>query len=163
MRFKKEELHNEALKASIVEFKKEIGPATQNVLLDEMTKAKFWVPTKITPAPIKTASGQYIVTPKHKVNMVSAHQVVNGKELVNYIAFTDADAYKAWAKGKRYDIYTVAFDELAVMLLRPTSVCDGVVVNPATDSIRLTTEAVKQAVIQRDKKQEEESKDSSEE
>lgn len=151
MKFKKEALQNEALKESIQKFREEINADNQRALLDEVLKSKLWVPAKVTPAPIKTPKGEYIVTPKHKVNMVSAHRMVNGQDVAYYIAFTDADAYKAWADGKRHDIFTAVFDEIAVMLLRPTAVCKGVVINPGTDNIQLTTEAVKQSIIHRDK------------
>lgn len=151
MKFKKEELHNEALISSIQKFGEEVNADTQHSLLDEVLKSKLWLPARVTPAPIKTPKGEYVVTPKHKVHMVSAHQTVNGQDTTYYIAFTDKDAYKTWAQGKRHDIFTAEFDEIAVMLLRPTAVCKGVILNPGTDNIRLTTEAVRQSIAHRDK------------
>lgn len=163
MKFKKEALQNEALKESIETFKADVNAETQRNLLDEVLKSKFWVPAKVTPAPIKTPKGEYIVTPKHKVSMVSAHHVVNGMDIDYYLAFTDGEAFKAWAKGKRHDIFTAEFDEIAIMLLRPTALCKGVVINPGTDNIRLTTEAVKQSIIHRDKVKAEQDASASEE
>ena len=151
MKFKKEALQNEALKDSIQKFRDEVTADTQRNLLDEVLKSKLWVPAKVTPAPIKTPKGEYIVTSKHKVSMVSAHHTVNGQDVAYYIAFTDSEAYKTWANGKRHDIFTAEFDEIAVMLLRPTAICKGVIINPGSDNIRLTTEAVKQSIIHRDK------------
>lgn len=151
MKFKKEELQNEALNACIQKMKEEVNADTQRALLDEVLKCKLWVPAKVTPAPIKTPKGEYVVTSKHKVSLVSAHHTVNGQDISYYIAFTDKDAFKTWANGKKHDIFTAEFDEIAVMLLRPTAVCRGVILNPGTDNIRLTTEAVKQSIIHRDK------------
>ena len=151
MKFKKEELQNEALNSCIQKMKEEVNADTQRALLDEVLKCKLWVPAKVTPAPIKTPKGEFVVTSKHKVSLVSAHHTVNGQDISYYIAFTDKDAFKAWANGKKHDIFTAEFDEIAVMLLRPTAVCRGVILNPGTDNIRLTTEAVKQSIIHRDK------------
>ncbi|MCI5958273.1 MAG: SseB family protein [Lachnospiraceae bacterium] len=151
MKFKKEELHNEALISSIQKFGEEVNADTQRNLLDEVLKSRLWLPARVTPAPIKTPKGEYVVTSKHKVHMVSAHQTVKGQDTTYYIAFTDKDAYKTWANGKKHDIFTADFDEIAVMLLRPTAVCKGVIINPGTDNIRLTTEAVKQSIVHRDK------------
>ena len=48
MKFKKEELHNEALISSIQKFGEEVNADTQRNLLDEVLKSRLWLPARVT-------------------------------------------------------------------------------------------------------------------
>lgn len=150
MELKKEPLQNEKLIFSIHRFMDEKTAGTQRDMMDLIMQSKFWIPAKVTPAPKKTSKGTYVLTSKNKVSLINAHQTANGEDKSYYIAFTDAEAFKIWANGRRHDIFTAEFDEIAVMLLRPTASCNGMVINPGSANIRLTTHAIKEMVRHRE-------------
>lgn len=146
MKYRKEPLNNEALIEAIHKMTEEPTGESQKAMLTILAKSELYIPTKLSPVPKKTSDGRYMMTPKTKISFISAHQKMGEEDRGYFLAFTDNDAYKKWAAGKKYEVLTASFDDYAVMLLRPGATFDGLVLNPGTDNITIRKGVVKQVI-----------------
>jgi len=146
MKYKKEQLNNEALIEAIHKMTTENSGESQQEMLKILAKSELYIPTKLSPVPKKTSDGRYMMTPKTKISFISAHQKVGEEDKGYFLAFSDNEAYKKWAAGKKYEVLTASFDDYAVMLFRPGATFNGIILNPGTDTITITKGAVKQVI-----------------
>lgn len=152
MRPRKLIVKNELLTEAVNKMAKENTAATQKEMIDLLMRSGLLIPVKIMPPAKRDANGFYMLTSKHKIAYatVKSATYANDPDASYYIAFTDTDEIKAWAGGKPTDSFVARFEDYAVMLMQPGAKCKGLVLNPASANVLITTEAVREIIKERD-------------
>lgn len=136
---------NPLLMGAIELVKAEDTPAHKKMVSDEIVKAVYMTPARVTPVP---PEGETKLPPGSNVQL-PVIAAPNGKQF--FLAFTDKAELKKWKDDEEQQTLAMTFDDYAMMMFRKDnqgnmSPVSGIVINPMGANIIVPKEMVAQYV-----------------
>ncbi len=135
------DLKNEALVEAMRAVNKEENQQTQSKLIEEAIKASFFTPVDILgeDGNVLQGDGKMKIPENSKVNF---KLIRNSKNESYFALFTDINEFQKWNKTERVNTIVVVFPQIAQLVFKTTDVA-GFVINPMTENIIFSRDALK--------------------
>lgn len=119
-----------------------------NKMIDEVMKAKFILPAKVTPkTEAKTTNGQTVM---QQSTQVQFRLLENGNKEKFFGVFTDTDELFKWKDTQNAQKVVTDFDSIAQMVMDPQADVKGFVINPFGKSVTFPKQMVHSFKQQKD-------------
>lgn len=143
-----EEIKNPELIAAIEKMQADGSKENIDAMINEIIKAKFILPAKITPTTqAKTENGRTVM---QQANQVQFRLLKNGNGEMFFGVFTDVEEMYKWEDTKKSSKVVTDFDSLASMVMDEKSNVGGFVVNAFGKSVTFPKPMVMTIKQQRD-------------
>ncbi len=144
---------NPSLIAAIKVMCAENNEKNQADMINEVIKASFITPVKITPDPPAPDKDGNTVLPKETV--IGFVTLENEENEEFFIAFTDWQQLAKWREKGDEQTIIVTYADLSTLVLDPRGKSSGFVINPYSDNIVIKKQLIKTLNEQRKKKPDE--------
>ncbi len=136
------DLKNGELVKAMNALKKEETPETQRALIEHVIGARFFAPVDVMGADgnMLTGNGKIDIPPDAKFNF---KLIENAKGERYFAVFTDIDEFQKWNKADRVNTIIVVFPQIAQLAAEKAEEVKGFVINPLTQNIIFSQEAIK--------------------
>ena len=143
-----EEIKNPNLVAAIEKMQDDNTTENINKMIDEVMKAKFILPAKVTPkTEAKTTNGQTVM---QQSTQVQFRLLENGNKEKFFGVFTDTDELFKWKDTQNAQKVVTDFDSIAQMVMDPQADVKGFVINPFGKSVTFPKQMVHSFKQQKD-------------
>ena len=135
------DLGNEALVAAMEDLKREETKETQTALIERVLGAKFFAPVDVIDADgnILKGSGKVSIPKDAKFNF---KLIQNAKGEQYFTVFTDIQEFMKWSKSPKVNTIVVVFPQIAQLAQQKSDAISGFVINPMTQNIIFSQEAI---------------------
>ncbi len=135
------DLNNEALVKTMEALKKEETRETQSAFIEQAVTARFFAPVDVVDADgnMLTGNGKIDIPPDAKFNF---KLIENAKGERYFAVFTDINEFQKWNKKDRVNTIVVVFPQIAQLALEKTADVSGFVINPMSQNIIFSQEAI---------------------
>lgn len=135
------DLKNEALVEAMRAVNKEENQQTQSKLIEEAIKGSFFTPVDILDenGNVLQGDGKVKIPDNSKVNF---KLIRNSKNESYFALFTDINEFQKWNKSERVNTIVVVFPQIAQLVFKTKDVA-GFVINPMTENIIFSRDALK--------------------
>ena len=131
-----EEIKNPDLVAAIEKMQDDNTTENINKMIDEVMKAKFILPAKVTPkTEAKTTNGQTVM---QQSTQVQFRLLENGNKEKIFGVFTDTDELFKWKDTQNAQKVVTDFDSIAQMVMDPQADVKGFVINPYGENVSIS-------------------------
>ena len=131
-----EEIKNPNLVAAIEKMQDDNTTENINKMIDEVMKAKFILPAKVTPkTEAKTTNGQTVM---QQSTQVQFRLLENGNKEKFFGVFTDTDELFKWKDTQNAQKVVTDFDSIAQMVMDPQADVKGFVINPYGENVSIS-------------------------
>ena len=136
------DLKNGELVKAMDALKKEETPETQRALIERVISSRFFAPVDVMGADGKmlTGNGKIDIPPDAKFNF---KLIENAKGERYFAVFTDINEFQKWNKTDRVNTIIVVFPQIAQLAAEKAEEVKGFVINPLTQNIIFSQEAIK--------------------
>lgn len=143
-----EQIKNPELVDAIEKMQAENTAENINHMIDEVVKAKFILPAKVTPkTEAKTTNGQTVM---QQSTQVQFRLLENGNKEKFFGVFTDTDEMFKWKDTDKSQKVVTDFDSVAQMVMDPHADVKGFVINAFGHSVTFPKQMVHSIKQQRD-------------
>lgn len=135
------ELGNEALVQAMNALKAEENTETQRVLIERVLMARFFSPVDVLDAegtPLR-GNGRIAIPKDAKFNF---KLIENSKGEQYFPVFTDINEFRKWSKSATVNTIVVVFPQIAQLAMQKNASVGGMVINPMTQNIIFSQEAI---------------------
>ncbi len=135
------DLHNEELIKAMEALKADENKETQKALIEKVLTARFFAPVDVLDAEGNALQGNgRIAIPKDaKFNF---KLIQNAKGENYFTVFTDIQEFQKWNKAARVNTIVVVFPQIAQLAQQKNDAVHGFVINPMTQNIIFSQEAI---------------------
>lgn len=136
------DLKNGELVKAMDALKKEENAETQRALIENVLGARFFAPVEVMDANgnMLTGNGKIDIPPDAKFNF---KLIENAKGERYFTVFTDINEFQKWNKSDRVNTIIVVFPQIAQLAAEKAGEVSGFVINPMTQNIIFSQEAIK--------------------
>lgn len=128
-----EEIFNPELKDAIETMQNENTPENINNMINQVTRAKFILPARVTPTTqAKTENGRTVM---QQATQVQFRLLENQNKEKYFGLFTDTEELFKWQDTKNAQKVVTDFDSISQMVMDPNSGVVGFVINPFGKSV----------------------------
>ncbi len=135
------ELGNEALVKAMEALKADENTETQRALIERVLTAKFFTPVDVIDADgnMLRGNGKISIPKDAKFNF----KLIQNTKGENYFTvFTDIDEFRKWSKTAQVNTIVVVFPQIAQLAAQKSDSVHGLVINPMSQNIIFTQEAI---------------------
>jgi|GEM_PF-1084524 len=136
------DLGNEELVKAMEAVKQSENRETQTAMIEKVLNAKFFAPVDVLDADgnVLTGNGRIAIPKDAKFNF-KLIQNKNGEQF--FAVFTDLNEFRKWSGGPKVNTIVVVFPQIAQLAVQKADQIKGFVINPMSQNIIFTQDAIK--------------------